>query len=302
MVRSPNKTSYTELLRQAKAKVSSQFGGSQKQESLIISNGLEAVQGRLAAGSAELKAAMRLGEKMWEQTPDPGVRKQIEDKLSELQATRVATEQRRRHAVRRIDEVRWDLLQERMWMEESFEERYPELPIRYVHDGPCVLDRDLGRRPLNEPFAFGLHEANLPLQPTAASHSFRRPHLLQAEMGMDGDCVHTAFVEQHPAHWQIERAHYLHELPHEHTVFAARPPAHWQIERAVLVRHHPAPEQAECSAKRRRCSDGGGDGDLGNDERLKPTHPQPTGVSECLCPASHRREYYSDDFAGGGGC
>ena len=37
-------------------------------------------------------------------------------------------------------------------------------------------------------------------------------------------------------------------------------------------------------------------------ERLKPTHPQPTEVSECLCPASHRREYYSDDFAGGGGC
>ena len=36
-------------------------------------------------------------------------------------------------------------------------------------------------------------------------------------------------------------------------------------------------------------------------ERLKPTHPQPTEVSECLCPASHRREYYSDDFAGGGG-
>jgi hypothetical protein len=125
-------------------------------------------------------------------------------------------------------------------------------------------------------------------------------------------------------------------------------------------------EQAERSAKRRRCSDGGGDGDLGNDadclqydacgsefgseyfdgsacsdgdsspagsseddsgsaaaqclgqpqeqaacfeqamtadtsERLEPTHPQPTEVSEGLCPASHRRQYYSDDFAGGGG-
>jgi hypothetical protein len=31
-------------------------------------------------------------------------------------------------------------------------------------------------------------------------------------------------------------------------------------------------------------------------KRLKPTHPQPTEVSECLCPASHRREYYSDDL------
>ena len=39
----------------------------------------------------------------------------------------------------------------------------------------------------------------------------------------------------------------------------------------------------------------------GSSKRLKPTHPQPTEVSECLCPASHRREYYSDDFAGGGG-
>ena len=36
VVRSPNKTSHAELLRQAKAKVSSQFGGNQKQESLII--------------------------------------------------------------------------------------------------------------------------------------------------------------------------------------------------------------------------------------------------------------------------
>jgi hypothetical protein len=39
----------------------------------------------------------------------------------------------------------------------------------------------------------------------------------------------------------------------------------------------------------------------GSSKRLKPAHPQPTEVSECLCPASHRREYYSDDFAGGGG-
>jgi hypothetical protein len=34
----------------------------------------------------------------------------------------------------------------------------------------------------------------------------------------------------------------------------------------------------------------------GSSKRLKPTHPQPTEVSECLCPASHRREYYSDDL------
>jgi hypothetical protein len=209
---------------------------------------LEAVQGMLAAESAELVAAMLLGVETCKQTPEPGVRKQIEDKLSELQATRVATEQRRRHAVKRIDEARWDLLQEPMWMEESFEGRYPELPIRYVHDGSCVLDRNFGRRPL--------HEANLLWQPTAASHSFGRPHLLQAEMGMDGDCEQAVFVEQHPAHLRIERAHYLqHELPHEHTVFAARamgmdgsffeqPCPHQQ---AVLVQQHPADSAASHS-------------------------------------------------------
>jgi hypothetical protein len=197
---------------------------------------LEAVQGTLAAESAKLVAAMRWVVETWNRTPEPGVRKQLEDELSELQATRVATEQRRRHALKRIDELRWDLLQERMWMEESFEERYSEQPIRYVHDGSCVLDRDFGRRPVNEPLAFGLHEANLLWQPTAASHSFGRPHLLQAEMDMDGDCVHTVLVVQHPAHLRTERAHYLqHELPHQQTVFAARP--YFQAEPADSSSH-----------------------------------------------------------------
>ena len=66
------------------------------------------------------------------------------------------------------------------------------------------------------------------------------------------------------------------------------------------------PSGSECDS-----DDGSGDDDSdsdldprssdGSSKRLKPTHPQPTEVSECLCPASHRREYYSDDLAGGGG-
>jgi len=38
VTRSSNKTPHAELLRQAKAKVNQQFGGKQRQESLIISN------------------------------------------------------------------------------------------------------------------------------------------------------------------------------------------------------------------------------------------------------------------------
>jgi hypothetical protein len=94
-----------------------------------------------------------------------------------------------------------------MWMEQSFEDRYSEQRIRYVHDGSCVLDRNFGRRPLNEPLTFGLHEANLPLQPTAASHSFGQPHLRPAEHGMDGSLFEQPY-------------------PRPQVVYAAQPPAH----------------------------------------------------------------------------
>jgi hypothetical protein len=62
----------------------------------------------------------------------------------------------------------------------------------------------------------------------------------------------------------------LHEPPHEHTVFVEQHPAHSAASHSFGPHLRPAAtgmdgEQAERSAKRRRCSDGGGDGDLGND-------------------------------------
>ena len=342
---------------------------------------LEAVEGRLAAESAMFVSAMRRVVETWNRTPEPGVRKQLEDELSELQAMRVAMEQRRRHALTRIDEARWDLLQERMWMEESFEERYSEQPIRYVHDGSCVLDRNFGRRPLNEPLTFGLHEANLPLQPTAASHpqvvyaaqppahsaashSFGQPYF-QAEPAETAAPFGSLFDQWHSQPWQhsqqqppcfgqqpmlvpaAEVGSFPEQRLQQRVAHLGQPPLHEQraydgydsdgLQQLDLGTHARMPHKGALATKRQKScvcglwlycgcggygsgpsssefdsDDGSGDDDSdsdldprssdGSSKRLKPTHPQPTEVSECLCPASHRREYYSDDFAGGGGC
>ena len=80
----------------------------------------------------------------------------------------------------------------------------------------------------------------------------------------------------------------LHEPPHEHTVFVEQHSAH---SAAAQCLGQPQ-EQAACFEQAMTAD---------TSERLEPTHPQPTEVSEGLCPASHRRQYYSDDFAGGGG-
>jgi hypothetical protein len=119
----------------------------------------------------------------------------------------------------------------------------------------------------------------------------RQPMVVTAE-------VVGSFPEQHCVWWQPTYSDYglpgvaycdydgLHEPPHEHTVFVEQHSAHSAAAQCL------GQEQAACFEQAMTAD---------TSERLEPTHPQPTEVSEGLCPASHRRQYYSDDFAGGGG-
>ncbi len=69
------------------------------------------------------------------------------------------------------------------------------------------MDRTCGRRLPDERNYEPSLEANLPWQPTAAAHSFGRPHLQPAETGIYGDFFEqpylhpqAVFVREHPAH------------------------------------------------------------------------------------------------------